>query len=310
MNRKRILPILLSFILLLAPYHTVSATEDISVIVNGSPLVSDAAPYIQDGSVMAPMRSIFEALGADVSWRPETRQIIANKGGTVIGLTIDDTNAIVNSSAVALNVPASIIGGRTYVPIRFISESLSASVYWNDFERTVLIYEGLQDVYDETNSFVQYKIAVAGGNQLGFGEQFDQNGFMLYCGKLRDYVYEGIGTRYWQNGDVYEGPFENGNIVGHGRLTYGTGDVYNGVFAASVRKGTGTFTWVNGDSYVGTWDNDKMDGNGVYKFKNGDIYNGEWKENTMHGDGGYIFFDGRIFTGTWNHGVITAGSYL
>ena len=44
---------------------------DISVSVNGEPLICDASPVIRNDRVLVPMRTVFEALGCDVSWNPE-----------------------------------------------------------------------------------------------------------------------------------------------------------------------------------------------------------------------------------------------
>jgi len=58
---------------------------------------------------------------------------------------------------VRLDVPARIVGGRTLVPVRFISESIGASVGWDDATRTVIINtydENVEDEDPETQEFV------------------------------------------------------------------------------------------------------------------------------------------------------------
>ena len=86
-----------------------------------------------------PLRAIFEALDAQVTWDGETRTVSAAKGDRSVSLTIDDVNATVNGAAEVLDVPAKIINDRTMVPVRFIAQSFGADVDWNPDTRTVII---------------------------------------------------------------------------------------------------------------------------------------------------------------------------
>jgi len=47
---------------------------------------------------------------------------------TTIVLTVDDTNALVNGNSIQLDVAPFIKNGRTFVPLRFVSEQLGATV--------------------------------------------------------------------------------------------------------------------------------------------------------------------------------------
>ena len=98
----------------------------IRVFFKGSELHFDEAqPTVKDGRTLVPFRQLFETLGFTVKWVEEgaVRKAIGTKGGLSIELTIDSVNATVNGKTVSLDVPAQIIGGRTMVPLRFVSES-------------------------------------------------------------------------------------------------------------------------------------------------------------------------------------------
>jgi hypothetical protein len=56
-----------------------------------------------------------------------------------VELAIGSKTARVNGKDTALDVPAGIINGSTMVPVRFISESLSARVEWQKDTNTVVI---------------------------------------------------------------------------------------------------------------------------------------------------------------------------
>ncbi|OXM85181.1 hypothetical protein CF651_16395 [Paenibacillus rigui] len=80
---------------------------------------------VKDGRTLVPFRKLFEALGFTVKWVEDgaIRKAIGTKDGLSIELTINQTSALVNGKAVALDVPAQIIDGHTMVPLRFVSES-------------------------------------------------------------------------------------------------------------------------------------------------------------------------------------------
>ncbi|HEY9059595.1 MAG TPA: stalk domain-containing protein [Pseudobacteroides sp.] len=111
----------------------------IKVEYNGRPIIFDSQPVIKDSRTLVPLRSIFEVLGADVKWDSKTKTVTAVKEGKTIILTIDKKEASINGKKTSLEVPATVIGSRTFVPTRFISESMGASVTWNAAKKTVLI---------------------------------------------------------------------------------------------------------------------------------------------------------------------------
>lgn len=111
----------------------------IRVMVDGAELAFDVDPVIENDRTLVPMRLIFEALGAKVDWDEATRTALAVKGDVKISITIDSAELMKNSKAVALDAPARLIGGRTLVPVRAVSEGMGAKVDWNDASRTVQI---------------------------------------------------------------------------------------------------------------------------------------------------------------------------
>ena len=61
------------------------------------------------------------------------------EGGVLLGLPVGAPTATVNGAPTPLDSPATIVGGRTLVPVRFISEQLGASVGWNGDTRQVTV---------------------------------------------------------------------------------------------------------------------------------------------------------------------------
>jgi len=96
-------------------------------------------PVIENGRTLVPMRAIFESLGAQILWDDATKTVTGTKDSTSVVLTIGNTVAKVNEKETPLDVPASILNGRTMVPVRFISEALGCKVDWADNTKTVII---------------------------------------------------------------------------------------------------------------------------------------------------------------------------
>ena len=116
-------------------------TNTIKATLNGEYITFDQAPVNLNGRILVPMRAIFTAMGAEISWDPTTKTVTGTKGDKVIVLTVGSSIARINGQEKALDVPATIIGSRTMVPIRFIGESLDADVDWVPETKTVTIVQ-------------------------------------------------------------------------------------------------------------------------------------------------------------------------
>lgn len=91
----------------------------------------------KEGKVLVPLRAIFESLNATVDYDSTTKTITGNQKGKTIILRINDKVASVNGEKIMLDVPATLVNGSVLVPVRFIGESLGATVDWHN--NTVLI---------------------------------------------------------------------------------------------------------------------------------------------------------------------------
>jgi hypothetical protein len=119
---------------------TSAHAQSIAVQLNGAPVTfSEAPPVNAAGSVLVPMRGVFEAMQAQVRFVASTNTIIATRGQREIQLSLGSTQAFVNGSPVALSQAARSIGGRTFVPLRFVADALGARVGWNAATNTVSI---------------------------------------------------------------------------------------------------------------------------------------------------------------------------
>lgn len=125
----------------------------IRVIINDQPVeFNGPGPIMVDGShVFVPIRGIFEQMGGDVQWHPHDQTIDGAKPGHMFRIKVGSVEAIVNGSDTTLAVSPELIGGTTYVPLRFASEALGASVRWHADTNTVSIRTHDSDSADGMN---------------------------------------------------------------------------------------------------------------------------------------------------------------
>jgi hypothetical protein len=115
----------------------VPASAQVVVTVNGNQVNFSPEPIIQAGRVFVPLRGVFERLGASVVYSDGT--INATGAGRNISLQIGSTQATIDGQPQTLDVAPFIVGASTFVPLRFVSEALGASVNWDDSDRVVSI---------------------------------------------------------------------------------------------------------------------------------------------------------------------------
>lgn len=120
-------------------YAAQQSTNSITILLNGEKLSFDVEPYIKEGRTLVPFRGILEALGAEVIWNPDEKSVTTKSKAAEIYLKIGSTETLVNGSKVIIDVAAEITNSRTFVPLRFVSENLGATVLWDGATRTVSI---------------------------------------------------------------------------------------------------------------------------------------------------------------------------
>lgn len=109
-----------------------SENEKIKMSVDDKEVIfPDALPFVDENSrTLSPIRAISEAAGFTVAWDSAEQKVTISKDGNIIILYIGSPLVSVNGKAVTMDTKAQIINGRTYIPVRFIGESLGYEVLW------------------------------------------------------------------------------------------------------------------------------------------------------------------------------------
>ncbi|WP_418702759.1 stalk domain-containing protein [Anaerotignum faecicola] len=103
-----------------------------AVLVDDQAIINDVAPVIRNDRTLVPIRVITEALGGQVAWNEAAKEVTLTVNGKEIKMTI---GKVLEKYGVA---PV-IIGGRTFVPVRFVADELGAVTTWDDAIKTVTI---------------------------------------------------------------------------------------------------------------------------------------------------------------------------
>ncbi len=141
---KKITALIIASVMLFASTG-VFAEQIVTVTLDGNPIEFDVPAQVIDDRTMVPVRRIFEALGADVQWDEETEIIAATKNSILIILKAGSKVMPVadvlsgENKKILLDVPPMMVGDRTLVPVRAISESLGINVEWVEETQTVVL---------------------------------------------------------------------------------------------------------------------------------------------------------------------------
>ncbi|NQY74220.1 MAG: hypothetical protein HRT90_05595, partial [Candidatus Margulisbacteria bacterium] len=110
-----------------------------------------------------------------------------------------------------------------------------------------------QDIISSIETFINDKIDYFDSFGGDVFEVFEnEDGF--YTGELTDNFPDGLGRLEKNNGDLYQGHYQKGELI------------------------SGFIQRDNGDVCAGDFSNNQSQGSGILKFKNGAVYDGEWKD--------------------------------
>ncbi|HZG87378.1 stalk domain-containing protein [Paenibacillus sp.] len=109
------------------------------VVVGGQPQQLDVAPLIDRERTFVPVRFVVDALGGHVDWDAADKKVTIRKGGHFVELWIGQTEMIADGARIGSDVSPMLRGGRTMLPLRFVSEQLGLNVVWDPATRGITI---------------------------------------------------------------------------------------------------------------------------------------------------------------------------
>jgi len=97
------------------------------------------AAIVKGGTILVPLRSLFEQTGATVNYDPATKTVDVSKTGADVKVTLGKPIVTINGEDRPLDVPPEMYKGALVVPLRVISEGMGAYVQWVGEKHLVVI---------------------------------------------------------------------------------------------------------------------------------------------------------------------------
>lgn len=113
----------------------IAESKQISVSLDKKAINFDVQPCIIADRTLVPLRAFANAFGisdSNIDYNDKDKTVTLKKDSDTIKLYINTPNAYVNGAKMEIDVPPTIIDGRTLVPLRFISENFKCDVDYND----------------------------------------------------------------------------------------------------------------------------------------------------------------------------------
>jgi len=96
------------------------------------------AALVRGGTILIPLRSMFEQMGATVAYDASSKTVDVSKPGADVKVTVGKSEVVINGESRPLDVPPEIYQGTVVVPVRVISEGMGAYVLWVPEKRLVV----------------------------------------------------------------------------------------------------------------------------------------------------------------------------
>jgi hypothetical protein len=97
------------------------------------------AALLGGGTFLIPLRSMFEQMGATVSYDTGSKTVTVSKAGAEVKVIVGKPEVIINGESRPLDVAPIIYQGTVLVPVRVISEGMGAYVQWVPDRRIVVV---------------------------------------------------------------------------------------------------------------------------------------------------------------------------
>ena len=151
------------------------------------------------------------------------------------------------------------------------------------------------------------------GLKDGCGEQITK--LTKFEGEWKEGMRDGKGVLWKRKNEksewvrIYKGEWRRDKRHGRGIYWYENGDVYEGYFEDGMRAAVGKIFLANGDKIEGQWKWDMVEGWATHYLKNGDRFEGHWRQGMKEGPGAFFFHSRKqLYKGEWSKDVARSGS--
>ncbi|MGE5381512.1 MAG: copper amine oxidase N-terminal domain-containing protein [Methylocystaceae bacterium] len=116
---------------------TLSASAAVSLNINDRSYQALNSPIMQDDRVSTTLDVLIDTIGCDISVQDKTITLKENQNTLIMNL--GSKTALYNGLELTMPFPPQMFGDQIYVPVRFVYETLGATVNWEEKTNTVKI---------------------------------------------------------------------------------------------------------------------------------------------------------------------------
>lgn len=108
------------------------------VAINGKEVAAAEPSLYVNGSVLVPLESISQAIGANMAI--EDQNVVVSRGDTQVVFQMDSRDASWNNRLIQLPQPVEYVKGKIFVPIRILSEAFGINIQWEEKKKAIYIF--------------------------------------------------------------------------------------------------------------------------------------------------------------------------
>ena len=116
-----------------------SAISNPKVVFDGKEIAFKSPPIVEKGHLLADVQTVFERLGAKVTWNAKAKTMTAKKGSIVVTVQAASLQATVDKKKIKLETAPKMVKDRLFAPVKFVGEALGYETKWDGQKRVATI---------------------------------------------------------------------------------------------------------------------------------------------------------------------------
>jgi len=124
--------------------NKVVENKDVNIIIDSKSVKFDDVAITKNNWTLLPLRAILTNLGVQndnehIAWNSKEKSVTIYKDNIKLYLKVNDQTAYINGKAVALDIAPVVYKNKTYIPTRFVSQSLGNKIVWDKDTKSIII---------------------------------------------------------------------------------------------------------------------------------------------------------------------------
>ncbi|MEN6349157.1 MAG: acetolactate decarboxylase [Syntrophomonas sp.] len=190
-----IMAVLIGFIM---PIPAADAGSPVTVCWNDRTIDFGAAPVVENGRCLVPLRPLMDAMGVQLTWNRQAGTATANLPGITLVVTPGASTVKANDREVSLPVSPAVKDGALFVPLRAIAEVCNINIGWDSAGSLVNLNSSSLNSGCLADRETVHQVSML--SALLEGQYDGQTSFM----ELKKYGDTGIGTFEGLDGEMIE----------------------------------------------------------------------------------------------------------